>query len=346
MISLIAAALQEAAAASERGDGDNYAHHGRAGGVAAAAGVFGIKALSLCDDISNAYETGDAAFMAAILVEATERLDNPDAGAAITEREAISWPEYGAALHQAVEAKSASDSRRYALMTGFTAGLMFNDPGPRDREHGSILDAVTAAYSANSDQALTYAQSRIASGVRMTDPTPFMPDDQYNRYYEERMRMMRWVQNFGLRQARTTDQKVAMPGSMSINHAARRQAGRKDGLDNAAAYIGAANAKMNQGDYDGAIADCDRAIALDPDDPGGCNIRGMSKWRKGDNEWRKGDNDGAIADFDRAIELDPKHGMAYHIRGMIKGEQDNYQEAIADFDRAIEQGINDAGVYN
>ena len=104
MISLIAAALQEAAAASERGDGDNYAHHtGRAGGIAAAIGAFGIKALSLCDDISNAYETGDATFMAAILAEVTERLDNPDAGAAITEREAISWPEYGAALHQAVE---------------------------------------------------------------------------------------------------------------------------------------------------------------------------------------------------------------------------------------------------
>lgn len=166
-----------------------------------------------------------------------------------------------------------------------------------------------------------------------------MPDDQYNRYYEERMRMMRWLQNFGLRQARTTDQKVAMPGSMSINHAARQQARHKDDSDNAAAYIRAANAKMNRGDYDGAIADCDRAIALDPDDPGGCNIRGMSKWRKGDH-------DDAIADFDRAIELDPEHGMAYHIRGMIKGDQGNYEEAIADFDRAIELDITDADIYN
>ena len=297
--------------------------------------------LCLCATTSpNAYETGDAAFMAAILAEVTERLDNPNAGAAIADSLGISWPEYGAALHQAVEAKSAGDGRRYALMTGFTAGPLFNDPGPRDREHESILDAVTAAYAANSDQALTYAQSRIASGVRMTDPTPFMPDDRYSRYYEERMRMMRWLQNFGRRQARAANQSVAVPGSMSINHAARQQYRHKDDLGNAAAYIrAAANAKMNLGDYDGAIADCDRAIALDPDDPGGCNIRGMSKWRKGDN------ND-AIADFDRAIELDPKHGMAYHIRGMIKGDQGNYEEAIADFDRAIELDITDADIYN
>ena len=50
-----------------------YAHHtGRAGGVAAATGVYGIKVLSLCNDISDAYEIGDAGFMAAILAEATE----------------------------------------------------------------------------------------------------------------------------------------------------------------------------------------------------------------------------------------------------------------------------------
>ena len=99
MIGLIAEALQAAFAAFERRDMAGYAHHtGRAGGVAATTGVYGIKALSLCDDISDAYETDDADFMAAILDEATERLDNPDAGAAITDAgKAISWPEYGSA---------------------------------------------------------------------------------------------------------------------------------------------------------------------------------------------------------------------------------------------------------
>ena len=34
---------------------------------------------------------------------------------------------------------------------------------------------------------------------------------------KERMRMMRWVQNFGLRHARAGDEAVAVPGSMAIN---------------------------------------------------------------------------------------------------------------------------------
>ena len=339
--------------------------------VAAATGVYGIKALSLCDDISDAYETGDAGFMVAILDEATERLDNPDAGAAITDAgKAISWPEYGLALHQAAEAKDAGDRLRYALMTGFAAGLMFNSPGPSHPEYGTIPDAIVAAYETGSDELLQYAQARIGTGARMTDPTPFMPDEQYNRYREERMRTMRWLQNFGLRQARVSDQRVAMPGSMRINHAARQLAqesndattyigrgsakkrkGDYEGAiadydraialapDNADAYYLRGDAKRVMGDYDGAIADCDRAIELDPDNSGGCNIRGMSKWEQGDSE-------GAIADFDRAIELDPAHAAAYYIRGMIKEETGDHEGAIPDFDRAIELGHDSDDVYN
>ena len=55
MISLMVEALQEALAASERGDTQSYAFHaGKAGGVAAAIGAYGIKSLSMCDDISDA----------------------------------------------------------------------------------------------------------------------------------------------------------------------------------------------------------------------------------------------------------------------------------------------------
>ena len=229
MISLITAALQEAVAAIERDDLGNYAFHaGKAGGVAAAVGAFGIKALLMCDDISDAYETGNSGLMAVILAEATERLDNPDTGARAMDSGAIGWPEYGAALNQAVEAKADGKVLRYALMMGFVSGLMFNNPGPSHPEHGTILDAIATAYETGSDESLKYAQARIAGGVRMSDPTPFMPDTQYDRYHEERLRMMRWLQNFGLRDARAGDQKVAIPGSMTINHGVRQQA-REDG---------------------------------------------------------------------------------------------------------------------
>ena len=61
MISLITAALQEAVVAFERDDVEGYAYRtGKAGGVAAAIGAYGIKSLSMCDDISDAYETSDS----------------------------------------------------------------------------------------------------------------------------------------------------------------------------------------------------------------------------------------------------------------------------------------------
>ena len=373
MIAPIVAALQQALSAirNENEDTQGYAFHtGKAGGVAAAIGAYGIKSLSMCDDISDAYENSDSGLMAAILAEAAERLDNPDTGPRVLDGNSISWPEYGAAMNQAVEAKSDGDRLRFALMTGFVSGLLFNNPGPGHPEYGTILDAITTAYETGSDDSLKYAQARIGAGVRHSDPTPFMPPEQYARYREERMRMMRWVQNFGLRHARSSDERVAIPGSMAINDAARRQArepedaaaylsrghekrnrGDYDGAiaefdraieldpDNAGAYHGRGEAKRGKGDYDGAIADCDRAIVIDPNDPGGCNIRGMSKWQKGDY-------DGAIADFDRAIELDSDHAGAYYIRGMIKEDKEDYEGAIVDFNQAIAIDDDSVDLYN
>lgn len=336
MISLITAALQESIAAHERDDFQNYVFHtGKAGGVAAAIGAYGIKSLSMCDDISDAYETGDSGLMAAIFAEATERLDNPDTGAKIFDGGEISWLEYGTALHQVVEAKAAGDTLRYALMTGFVSGLMFNDPGPGHPEHGTILDAVTAAYETGSDESLRYAQGRIASGVRMTDPTPFMGDEQYARYREKRMRMMRWIQNFGLRQTRAGDQKVALPGSMQINHAARQQAQREN---NAETYYNRGVAKMRREDYEGAIADLNRVIMLEPDNAAAYSSRGNAKSHIGDIE-------GAIADLDRAIEIDADDVGAYVSRAISRQNKGDHQGAIADWDRALELKPDDGGWY-
>ena len=56
----------------------------------------------------------------------------------------------------------------------------------------------------------------------MTDPTPFVGKEQYDRYMSEKLETLRWVQNFGRRYARTGDETVAVPNSMAINHAARQ----------------------------------------------------------------------------------------------------------------------------
>lgn len=357
MISEVVAALQESTAAHARNDAPGYAFHtGQAGGIAAALGLFGIKGLSLCDDISDAYETGDSGFMASILSEASERLENPASGARVMDSDAIGWPEYGAALNQAAEAQAAGDHMRYALMAGFVAGLMFNNPGPDYPDHGTIRDAVLKAYAAGSDKTLKWAQARIGAGLRMTDPTPFMGQEQYGRHYEERLRMMRWAQNFGLRQARAGEQGVAVPGSMRINHAVRQQTqpNRDNGVGdgetsdvhtaatrashNAEYYISQGYSKRNSGDCDGAIADFDRAIELDPNNANAFCGRGDAK--RG-----KGDYDGAIADCDRAIAIDPTYPGGCNIRGMSRWEKGDHDGAIADFDRAVELDPDHAGAY-
>ncbi len=238
MLSLIVADLQEVFAAVERSDAKSYAFHiGKAGGVAAATGAWisldddeaedydpdypVYVCRVLCDAISSAYEYDFLDEIEDILLELTGQADEEgeyDDSLA----EGIGWPEYGASLNEAAKSKEEGDELRYALMMGFVSGLMFKNPGPSDPEYGTILDAIATAYTDDSDAALQYAQARIAAGVRMTDPTPFMGKEQYTRYMTEKLKTLRWVQNFGLHRARAEDESVAIPGSMAVNHEVRQ----------------------------------------------------------------------------------------------------------------------------
>ena len=68
MIGLIVAALLQTFSALDQEDDSGYAFHcGEAGGIAAATAAFGVRALELCDDISDAYEDSDLDFMRYIL---------------------------------------------------------------------------------------------------------------------------------------------------------------------------------------------------------------------------------------------------------------------------------------
>ena len=395
MLSLIIDELNEAMSFLWEDD-HGYAYHtGKAGGIAGAIGARGFLLESLCDEISNAYELLDLAAGDSDDFDDFDPEEFEDASAYIADREGyfwsvilhlkenpdsdashdgpaavhIGWEEYGVALNEAVKAKEDGDGLRCALMIGFVSGLMFRDPGPRYPE-GSILDAIAEGYEQDRSERVQWAQARLAAAHRLSDPTPFMGKDEYDRYMEEKLEVMRWAQNFGLHAARAGDERVAVPGSMRINHALRQQTqqdddpgayfnqgitkmgqGDYDGaiadFDHAieldpshvSAYYNRGEAKRGKGDYESAIADCDRAIAINPDDAGGYNIRGMSRWNMGDHE-------GAISDFDHAIAFDPDHASAYFIRGMIKQEKGDNSQAISDFDRAIELDPKDAGALN
>ena len=102
---------------------------GEAGGIAAASALFGVKALELCDDISDAVEDRDTDFLRGIIDDLKGR---PSVGAANRSElvHITSLPVLAAALTEAVTAYRSGDRERFALMSGFAVGLLFADPEP------------------------------------------------------------------------------------------------------------------------------------------------------------------------------------------------------------------------
>ena len=105
------------------------------------------------------------------------------------------------------------------------------------------------------------------------------------------------------------------------------------------AYSNRGSAYTSVHKYDDAIADYDRAIALNPNDAAAYDSRGVAKTHKGDY-------DGAIADSSRAIALDPNDAAAYYNRGIVKAHKGDYDGTIADCSRAIALDPNNAAPYD
>lgn len=97
--------------------------------------------------------------------------------------------------------------------------------------------------------------------------------------------------------------------------------------------------KAVKGDLDGAIADATRAIELDPK-------YALPHGTRANIKAANGDMDGALADLTRAIELDPNFTDAYGIRGYIKEARGDLDGALSDDDRAIELNSGNALIYN
>ena len=96
--------------------------------------------------------------------------------------------------------------------------------------------------------------------------------------------------------------------------------------------------KAKNGDLDGAIADFDRAIKLNPKDDAPYYNRAQAKRLKKDAA-------GAIADYTRAIELGSTNPAAYNNRGNARAENNDQEGAIADYTRAIELKPDYARAY-
>ena len=88
-------------------------------------------------------------------------------------------------------------------------------------------------------------------------------------------------------------------------------------------------AQASEGDLNGAIAEFNRLIQLNPKDE-------IALYNRGLIEANKGDFDIAIADFNHAIQLRPTFARAYNDRGSVKATKRDIDGAIADFNYAIQ----------
>ena len=105
-------------------------------------------------------------------------------------------------------------------------------------------------------------------------------------------------------------------------------------------YFGSAAQKYQQGDYQGALADYNRAIKINRRSANAYYNRGLLKTTK------LQDDRGALADYDRAIQLKPNYDAAYNNRGNLKAEKlQDYPGALADYNRAIQLKPSNINAY-
>ena len=90
------------------------------------------------------------------------------------------------------------------------------------------------------------------------------------------------------------------------------------------ALAASANLRYNEGDYDGSIDDCSRAIGMEPDNVMALCTRAASYLQKGQPER-------ALEGFDRVLNLAPGQRGALHWRGVAKEALGDVEGAKRDF---------------
>src|SRR5215468_2684176 len=101
---------------------------------------------------------------------------------------------------------------------------------------------------------------------------------------------------------------LTVPG---FGQAAKGLSNPEANVQYAATYIDRGLAKQKKGDLDGAMADYNKAIELNPKSATAYNNRGAIRSTKGDLN-------GALGDFNQAIRLNPNYALPYNNRGNVK----------------------------
>ena len=87
-------------------------------------------------------------------------------------------------------------------------------------------------------------------------------------------------------------------------------------------------------EYEAAVANYTRAVALDPAYAQAYYCRGVLYWRELGQPAR------AVADLSRVLELDPARSLAYFNRALAYQTQHDTARAVADFERYLAEGTD------
>lgn len=112
-------------------------------------------------------------------------------------------------------------------------------------------------------------------------------------------------------------------------------AAQEPSLLSAGEYTERGIACLRTDDFDGAIINFGKAIALNPSRAVSYLRRGVTYMERGVDRRNKADLSLAMADLDKAIGLDPRNATYYFSRGSIKLYQWKDQEAELDFRKSL-----------
>lgn len=101
--------------------------------------------------------------------------------------------------------------------------------------------------------------------------------------------------------------------------------------DRGFAYFARGNIRVNKKDVQGAFADYNKAIELDPDIPNAYHSRALLQFTLNN------DPAAAMYDYNKAIELSPEFITAYNDRGSLKYRIGDFQGALEDYNIAIDK---------
>ena len=192
----------------------------------------------------------------------------------------------------------------------------------------------------------------IFSVAYYTAPTELKMSGDYLREVENinQTRALRFLLQVTNHEPSMTDEETAAAHFNSINYYTSYLAGHQP---RAIDYLGRAMDYMTLRDYDHAIADLDRAIALTPDFALAYLIRANARYKNARVAHNTSDGESqntnetvrmprtamirsAVADLDSVIKLSPSMPVAYYNKGVILAEEGDFTSALSCFNKAIE----------